>query len=279
MTTFLFLASILFTIVFFSTTLPQSNSQKNDTFSTCNQTFFTCGTDTNVSFPFWGKNRPNFCGKNEFKLTCMHNENTSIQIGSQRFNVLNINQNVSTMRIVRTDLVNDICSSNFTNTSLVGTPFSFLPSVRNLTIFYDCPIQNSSMKNINTFTCEKNGSNGHVFYVVNNETQMQNQFLGFQNCRVSFQVEVSKDAVWDSESGVHTLEQGFDVKYDEGWSSQCEGCRESGGTCGTNQNDFSNFSCYCPSGSGTHHDAAKCSSSHKSKHSLFSSLIYLFFLV
>ncbi|CAI8619866.1 unnamed protein product [Vicia faba] len=266
MTTFLFLASIFFTIVFFSTTLPQSNSQKNDTFSTCSQSYFTCGTDTNVSFPFWGKNRPNFCGKNEFKLICMHDENTSIQIGSQRFNVLNINQSASTMRIARENLVNDICSSNFTNTSLIRTPFSFLPSVRNLTIFYDCPIESSSvMKNIKTFTCEKNGSNGHVFYVVNNETQLQNQLLGFRNCRVSFQVEVSEDVVWDSERGVHTLEQGFDVKYDAGvgWSSQCEGCRESGGTCGTNQNDSSNFFCYCPSGSGTH-DAAKCSSSHKS---------------
>lgn len=208
----------------------------------------------------------------------MHNENTSIQIGSQKFNVLNINQNASTMRIVRTDLVNDICSSNFTNTSLIRTPFSFLASVRNLTIFYDCPIESSSvMKNINTFTCGKNGSNEHVFYVVNNETQLQNQFLGFRNCRVSFQVEVSKDVVWDSESGVHMLEQGFDVMYGEGvgWSSQCEECRESGGTCGTNQNDSSQFSCYCPSGSGTH-DSAKCSS-HKSKHSLFSSLIYHFF--
>lgn len=208
----------------------------------------------------------------------MHNENTSIQIGSQKFNVLNINQNASTMRIVRTDLVNDICSSNFTNTSLIRTPFSFLASVRNLTIFYDCPIESSSvMKNINTFTCGKNGSNEHVFYVVNNETQLQNQFLGFRNCRVSFQVEVSKNVVWDSESGVHMLEQGFDVMYGEGvgWSSQCEECRESGGTCGTNQNDSSQFSCYCPSGSGTH-DSAKCSS-HKSKHSLFSSLIYHFF--
>jgi hypothetical protein len=140
---FPFLASsILFTIIFFSTTLPQSISQKNDTFSTCNQSYFTCGTDTNVSFPFWGNNRPNFCGKNEFKLTCMNNsQNTSMQIGSQNFNVLNINQNASTMKIVRTNLVNDICSSNFTNTSLNGSPFTLLPNVKNLTIFYDCPIQ------------------------------------------------------------------------------------------------------------------------------------------
>jgi len=269
---------ILFTIIFFSTILPQSNSQKNDTFSTCNQSYFTCGTNTNVSFPFWGKNRPNICGKNEFKLTCMHNQNTCIQIGSQKFNVLNINQTASTMKIVRTNLVNDICSSNFTNTSLNGSPFTYLPNVQNLTVFYNCPIENSSIigKNINSFTCENNGSNKHVFYVVKNETQLQNQFSNLQNCGASVQVQVSMDGV--SESGVEALQQGFDVKYDEGagWSSECEVCRESGGTCGTNQNDSSHFSCYCPG--GTHH-AVQCSA-HKSMHSFFSSLIFhIFFRV
>lgn len=253
------LSIILFTIISFSTILPLSNSQKNDTFSTCNQSNFTCGTNTNVSFPFWGKNRPNICGKNEFKLTCMDNQNTSIQIGSQKFNVLNINQTASTMKIVRTNLVNDICSSNFTNTSLNGSPFTFLPNLQNLTVFYNCPIESSSIigKNINSFTCENNSSNKHVFYVVKNETQLQNQFSNLQNCKGSVQVQVSMD-------GVEALQQGFDVKYDEGagWSSECEVCRESGGTCGTNQNDSSQFSCYCPGGS-TH--AAQCSAHKSSK--------------
>lgn len=256
---------ILLTIIFFSTILPQSNSQKNDTFSTCNQSYFTCGTNTNVSFPFWGKNRPNICGKNEFKLTCMDNKNTSIQIGSQKFNVLNINQTASTMKIVRTNLVNDICSSNLTNTSLNGSPFTFLPNVQNLTVFYNCPIESSSIigKNINSFTCENNGSNKHVFYVVKNETQLQNQFSNLQNCGVSVQVQVSMEGV--SESGVEVVLEGFDVKYDEGagWSSECEVCRESGGTCGSNQNDSSHFTCYCPGGSSTH--AAKCSAHKSSK--------------
>jgi hypothetical protein len=207
----------------------------------------------------------------------MDNQNTSIQIGSQKFNVLNMNQTASTMKIVRTNLVNDICSSNFTNTSLNGSPFTFLQNVQNLTVFYNCPIESSSIigKNINSFTCEKNGSNKHVFYVVKNETQLQNQFSNLQNCGASVQVQVSMDGTV-SESGVEVVQEGFDVKYDEGagWSSECEVCRESGGTCGTNQNDSSQFSCYCPGGS-TH--AAKCSA-HKSMHSFFSSLFFHIFL-
>ncbi|GAU31457.1 hypothetical protein TSUD_72380 [Trifolium subterraneum] len=75
-----------------------------------------------------------------------------------------------------------------------------------------------------------------------------------------------------SENGVDALEQGFDVKYDEGagWSSECNVCRESGGTCGTNQNDSSKFSCYCSAGSETDHAGQCSSSSHKSGICMFS---------
>lgn len=187
----------------------------------------------------------------------MQSQNTSsIQIGSQKFQVLNINQTASTLRIVRTDLVYDNCSSNFTNTSLHSSPFSFLPTVQNVTIFYECPF---GISENNTFTCQ-NDSSKHGFYVVNNGTQMQQ----FQRCRVRVQVQVSQDVVWDSEGGIgalrKALSQGFDVEYDAGWSSQCTACRESGGACGTNENNSSQFSCYCSG--GTHESACP---SHKSR--------------
>lgn len=273
-THFPFLTSML-ALVFFSTTLPQSHSQKNDSYSTCSKSF-SCGTlITNVSYPFWGGNRPQFCGGHGFKLTCMHNQNTSIQVGSQKFNVININQTASTMRVVRTDLVYDSCSSNFTNTSLSGSPFSFLPTVQNVTIFYECPSWGSIVGN-STFTC-RNDSNKHAFYVVNGTEQVQQFSAGLQNCGVRIQVQVSKGVVWDAESGVDTLkkalDQGFDVKYDAGWSSQCSVCRESGGTCGTNekQNGSAHFSCYCPSGT---HDAACPTHKSNALFLLFSYLLH-----
>lgn len=262
---FPFITSILTIVFFFLTTLPHSYSQKNDTFSICSQPF-SCGT-LNISYPFWGDNRPSFCGSEGFNLTCMQSQNTSsIQIGSQKFQVLNINQTASTMRIVRTDFIYDNCSSNFTNTSLHSSPFSFLPTVQNVTIFYECP---SGISENNTFTCQ-NDSSKHGFYVVNNGTQMQQ----FQRCRVSVQVQVSQDVVWDSEGGIgaltKALSQGFDVGYDAGWSSQCTACRESGGACGTNENNSSQFSCYCSG--GTHESACP---SHKSMYCFHSSPFFL----
>ena len=240
-----FTSILTITIVFFLTTLPQSYSQKNDTYSICSQPF-SCGL-INVSYPFWGGNRPQFCGSRGFKLTCMNNQNTSIQVGSQKFHLLSINQTARTMRMVRTDLVYDHCSSSFINTSLSGSPFHSLPTVQNVTIFYDCPSGNSVVGN--TFTC-RNDSSKHGFYVVNG-TQLQQ----FQNCRVSVQVQVSRDVVWDpAENGLKkALDQGFDVQYDAEWASQCTACMESGGTCGTNENDSPQFSCYCPGGT---HDSA-----------------------
>lgn len=266
-THFPFFTSIL-TIVFFLTALPQYYSQNNDTFSICSQSF-SCGSLRNVSYPFWGGNRPHFCGSLGFKLSCMHNQITSIQVGSQNFNVLNINQTASTMRMVRTDFVYDHCSSNFTNTSLSASPFHFLPTVQNLSIFYQCPSWNSTVGN--TFTCQ-NDSNKHAFYVVNG-TQLQ-QLPGLKkNCRVSIQVQVSQDVVLDSGNGVEALKNvldgGFDVKFDAEWSSQCRTCKESGGVCGTNEKDSSQFSCYCISGS---HDSA-CPT-HKSMYSFLCSRLF-----
>lgn len=258
-----FLSSILTLAFFFLTTLPQSYSQKNDTHSICSQLSFSCGTLRNISYPFWGGNRPQFCGRNGFKLTCMHDQNTSVQVGSQRFNVLNINQTASTLRMARTDLVYDRCSSNFTNTSLSVSPFSFPSTVQNVTIFYECPSGINSVVG-NTFTCQ-NDTSKHVFYVVNG-TQL-NQFPDLHKyCGVSLQVQVSQGVVW--ESGLGVLEKGFDVRYDAELSSQCTACRDSGGTCGTNENDSPQFSCYCSAGA----HASVCST-HKS---MFSFLSFLF---
>ncbi|RYR20620.1 hypothetical protein Ahy_B03g065811 isoform B [Arachis hypogaea] len=241
--------TILVFFFFFFITLQQSYSENNDTsYSICSKPF-SCGTRiTNASYPFWGGNRPQFCGTNGFKLTCTNNT-TSLQIGLQKFHVLAINQTQSTMRLVRTDFVYDRCSSNLTNTSLNGSPFHFLPNtLHNITIFYDCP---SGSHYTNNFTCQ-NDSSKRGFYAVNG-TQAQQ----FRNCGVSVQVQVS-GSVGNNLKGA--LDEGFDVQYDADLSSKCKTCTESGGVCGTNnETDSSQFSCYCPT--GTH--ASACSS-HKS---------------
>ncbi|XP_054787885.1 LEAF RUST 10 DISEASE-RESISTANCE LOCUS RECEPTOR-LIKE PROTEIN KINASE-like 2.7 [Prosopis cineraria] len=245
-----FLTSIVI-ITFFSIALPQAYSQQNETYSVCSQSY-SCGSLTNISYPFWGHNRRSFCGRNGFQLVCLNDQNTTIQAGSQTFNVLQINQTGFTMRLVLPESDYDLCPPNITNTSLHGSPFSFQPTVQNITVFYDCPSQVSGANNL---TCQNN-STKHAFFV--NGTQLQ-QFSGLDSCGYRVQVPVSVDSTSDSLE--NALDEGFEVKFE---ASECATCKDSGGICGTNQQSNSSvFSCYCRD--GTSHDTACSASSSSSK--------------
>lgn len=250
-----------FFIILILITLPQSYSQENDTLSVCSQPY-TCGSLTNISYPFWGHNRPHYCGVTGFQLQCHNNQNTTIQASSQTFNVLHINQTSFTMRLVLQNFSYDVCPPNVTNTSLSGTLFRFLPNVENITVLYNCPSQVSASHN---FTCQNNSSE-RGFYV--KETQLQ-QFPGLENCGFSVQVPVLEGVSLNSLK--EAVKEGFDVQYN---ASECTACRDSGGVCGTNQNDNSVFSCYCHD--GTHE--SDCST-HRSSNSMISlfPLLYSFF--
>lgn len=109
---------------------------------------------------------------------------------------------------------------------------------------------------------------------------MQN-FPGLKNCGFDVQVPVLESVALDSDGGNGTdalkkaVDGGFDVQYN---ASKCSACRASGGICGTNQNDSSQFSCYCVD--GTHHDFA-CSTRSSMIHDFFSFplLNFQFFVV
>ncbi|KAF7819895.1 LEAF RUST 10 DISEASE-RESISTANCE LOCUS RECEPTOR-LIKE PROTEIN KINASE-like 2.1 [Senna tora] len=248
---------LFFFIIFFFLliTLPQSYSQENDTsYSMCSQPY-NCGSLTNISYPFWGQNRPDYCGASGFQLECHNNQNTTIQSSSQVFNVLHINQTDFTMRLVLQDFAYDVCPPNGTNTTLSGTPFRFLPNVGNMSIFYDCP---SQVSGVNNFTCG-NDSSKLGFYVRGNELE---EFPGYEECGFGIQVPVLEDNSTSVEDSLKkVLEEGFDVMYDA--SDECTTCRDSGGLCGTSQNDGSVFSCYCHD--GAHGSSCSTHNSRKNK--------------
>lgn len=114
----------------------------------CKEQTYNCGSLRNISYPFWGHNRPQHCGGgNPFKLNCHHNitdDNnniTTIEIGSQDFTVLKINTTSNTMRFIRTDLAHDVCSPQFNDTYLNTSSnnlFRYDPSVYNVAVFYNC---------------------------------------------------------------------------------------------------------------------------------------------
>lgn len=97
----------------FLITLPQSLSQPPSVFnySACKESPYKCGTLPDIFYPFWGESRPPQCGGGQaFRLSCNHDNITTILIASHNFTVKNIHDTTRTMRVVPTDLGPNDCS-------------------------------------------------------------------------------------------------------------------------------------------------------------------------
>ncbi|KAI7985482.1 LEAF RUST 10 DISEASE-RESISTANCE LOCUS RECEPTOR-LIKE PROTEIN KINASE-like 1.4 [Camellia lanceoleosa] len=132
--------NLIITIFCFLVSSPTSHGADDEFYTTCHEKTYDCGEQIKgIGYPFWGEDRPPFCGVQGFKLTCKGNENTTIVIEKQEFRVLHINQSAYSMTIARADLWDTICPAKFINTTLNWNLFDYgpHPHVLNLTLFYD----------------------------------------------------------------------------------------------------------------------------------------------
>ncbi|RDX95422.1 LEAF RUST 10 DISEASE-RESISTANCE LOCUS RECEPTOR-LIKE PROTEIN KINASE-like 1.2, partial [Mucuna pruriens] len=245
-TTFLFLTSILFFLI--ASIIAQEDTKHNE----CSKPY-NCG-QMSIYYPFWGESRPSYCASNlQFKLNCEGNQNTTIQLGSQSFQVLHFDTVSYTMTMVRTGLVYDNCSSPaLTNTSLDSSLFSYLPSVSNITIFYDCP-SSVLLNSTRSFPCKEGGNKGAFFGDPSTRK--------VQDCEgARIEVKVTKEHV--PVGGIEGLNKALNYGFEVHFISEvqlCLGCILTNGTCGTN--DESQFSCFCPDGT----EGLDCSHYHSNK--------------
>ena len=218
-------------------------------FSVCGRPF-NCGSVSNIYYPFWADNRPSYCGI--FKLNCGPFQSVSIEIGSENFEVLDIDITNTTMALVRQPSVNDVCSQRLTNISL-SPLFSYAETVQNITIFDDCP--SGVSLGGNNFTCQNDGSL-NAFYVDVNQT-LFHHISGLIACkrRTLIQAPSVDGVTLEPDSGLdpiarlkYTLNGIFHVKYFAG-GDECARCSASGGICGTSGVSKDQFSCLCPQGS------------------------------
>ncbi|KAF8037644.1 hypothetical protein BT93_B0498 [Corymbia citriodora subsp. variegata] len=206
---------------------------------------FNCGTITNVTYPFWGGDRPHFCGLEGFELECHEDEYPILEHREQKYGVLKIDQHLHTMTIVRMDLMDDTCLHEFRNTSMMdSTLFNMTPAVKSLSIFFGCL---GTSKNIsNEFECLYNDSRKSAFFMDENFLEREIQF-DITSCIISINVPVLQSALHDlrrGESLQKALNQGFNVQYSD--QPECLACTSSGGLCGSNSSSSSSsFTCYC----------------------------------
>ena len=251
------LSSLVTLSFFFFTILPPSYCIDNELFEQCGRTY-DCGDIKNISFPFWGGNRSQYCGLPGFLLECNDNEYSIIRFEELEFRVLDINKSHHIMTIARLDLWNiATCPQKYFNTTLDFNIFDYVSATdQNLTLFYDC----SSRVNIparNRFTCSLGvgGTDKYNNYFVDeslSSIELRELTVG---CHTNIKVPILRTAtINESEGGVPTLQkvlnQGFDVDYLRDLSLICSACEGSGGKCGSNF--AQGFACFCRDGVQSH---------------------------
>ena len=100
---------------------------ENQRYLNCGQAY-SCGTRTDLKYPFWGDGRPEFCGRRGFELKCQQNQNSIIEINNTQFLVLGINVKDHLMNVTSRDmLMNGYCNNDLikhlSNITLSGNEF------------------------------------------------------------------------------------------------------------------------------------------------------------
>ncbi|PIA33369.1 hypothetical protein AQUCO_04100057v1 [Aquilegia coerulea] len=217
-------------------------------YTSCNSTF-ECGYITSVEYPFWGGKRPSHCGYPDFKLECLEDGDTRIDVNS-RFRVLDINQENQTLRLTRGDVSGDLCSLRPANTSFNLDKLHYAPYDVNFTLCYGCPSTNRS-----PLSCKLNNSDLFTSIQTAISSRLeQNTF--YAACQLCIEIPILQEAidrrrfdpltVEDASIVLEVLRDGFDVQYD-GNITYCSECKNSGGQCGYDWTSHQ-FNCFCTYG-------------------------------
>ncbi|TYG45649.1 hypothetical protein ES288_D11G191300v1 [Gossypium darwinii] len=209
-----------------------------DDLRACKETL-TCGSVSSIGYPFWGMNRPSYCGQPGFELRCENNV-TEILMNENTLRVLDIDPERQILKVAREDYWDGYCSPEFINTSIDFDHFNYGSNLRNLTLFYGCyPLATLTFLP----NCTINNTLTDVSYAVRN-------MLGdprYSICREIVVVPVYEAAAKDLEvnpmSMQAALSGGFELQW-EADNDQCRRCRDSDGICGYNQTSNS-FTCFC----------------------------------
>ncbi|PIA33388.1 hypothetical protein AQUCO_04100074v1 [Aquilegia coerulea] len=235
--------------------IPMFLGEDDYRYTSCNSTF-ECGNIISVEYPFWGGKRPSHCGYPDFKLECLEDGDTRIDVNS-RFRVLDINQENQTLRLTRRDVSGDLCSLRPANTSFNLDKLHYAPYDVNFTICYGCPSTNRS-----PLSCKLNNSDlfTSIHTAISSRLE-QNPF--YTSCRLCIEIPILQEAidrrrfdpliVEDASIVLEVLRDGFDVQYD-GNVTYCSDCKNSGGQCGYDWTSRQ-FNCFCTYG----FELTKCS--------------------
>ncbi|XP_074308313.1 LEAF RUST 10 DISEASE-RESISTANCE LOCUS RECEPTOR-LIKE PROTEIN KINASE-like 2.4 [Silene latifolia] len=244
--------TIIITIILTLTTIPATLCRRSDEFNACSKTF-TCGNMTGLSYPFYGLNRPQYCGHPGFELlNCDQNtQKIQIMILSQKFYVFDINSTASTMRVARQDFFDGSgCPLVLANITIDFSIFQYTDLDANMTLIYDkcalkCP----------NFSCPWGGTKSVPYLPICFLTDKLMVKFNMSNviCPKKLMLPVHKtDVLAMDEAGRYlptSAWNGFQLKWNAN-DGLCQECVGSGGQCG-HDSKSNKFFCFCT-------DESKC---------------------
>ncbi|KAI9381036.1 hypothetical protein POPTR_015G045000v4 [Populus trichocarpa] len=124
---------------------------------------FSCGLLPELSYPFWGGDRPEVCGHKGFKLKCEEGQLPIIASDTLEFRLLNLKQSSRLMALQLVNFEEYICPTQIRTNSSSGSDihiFGYDLSLQNLNLLYNCSMSSSTVNRISF--C--NGYTGSSFY-------------------------------------------------------------------------------------------------------------------
>ncbi|XP_074285930.1 LEAF RUST 10 DISEASE-RESISTANCE LOCUS RECEPTOR-LIKE PROTEIN KINASE-like 2.5 [Silene latifolia] len=223
----------------------------DDRYYRCASALFSCGNNiSGVGYPFWGDDRPKYCGHPSLQLQCLPTEDGGGRAQLVIDRGMYGNYNVSNIKFDQLNITLELqvfqdipCSFNITGFSEL---FKFTSTDDKITLVYNCP-KNVSLNNLHAaVSCSTSVDINEAYYL--NNISAGNEYA---SCR-SFEFPVDKKLLYlynQGETGrtlTQVLEKGFKVSYE--YSSDCIKCNNSGGACGSSEP--SDFHCYMGQASG-----------------------------
>ncbi|XP_075514782.1 LEAF RUST 10 DISEASE-RESISTANCE LOCUS RECEPTOR-LIKE PROTEIN KINASE-like 2.1 isoform X2 [Primulina tabacum] len=221
----------LFHFFIFLSILPYTHCQRNEK---CRQPFH-CGGIRNISYPFWGSNRPEICGFPGFELLNCQFDAPLLNIDSRSYRVLEIDFVSQTLRVARQDLWNTTCPSVLHSTTLDSKLFEFpsVDSYENVSLYYDCKSKTDPVQAINLqnqFTCDVDRAKTVNLFAPGEPSGLGSNIICSNNISVPVSLSAARalSAPLASKNDLRdALAGGFSVQWLDKINN-CESCLESG---------------------------------------------------
>ncbi|XP_008441628.2 LEAF RUST 10 DISEASE-RESISTANCE LOCUS RECEPTOR-LIKE PROTEIN KINASE-like 1.2 isoform X2 [Cucumis melo] len=239
--------ALLLVLTFIATVLIQPliilcDDDEEEKYLNCNSSL-NCFRYSNLGYPFWGPNRPDYCGHPSFKLTC--EDGVEIEIESIAYRVLEIDTNTQALTVARIE--NNTCPRYLKDSTFDSNIFYYSSNTQPLKLLYDCSSLPAKLPG--RFSCNIN-STDYVNLIVTQDTNSDS--LNNVRCNHGVDVAISQSEMQTLESNpsednlIKALETGFELHWRID-NSLCYQCQDSGGQCGSKPS-LGEFTCYCLDG-------------------------------